>query len=128
MSATMKKALLELVEIPGPSGFEERVGRKMVSELKKYVDKVWVDEMGNVIGLRKGNDTSNTLMVIAHMDEVSMVVQRIDEFVWFENVGWIDRRVLPGTPITILTQQKDVEGIICSPPAHFSQEKEMMKN
>ena len=127
MSATIKKALLELVEIPGPSGFERRVGRKMVSELKEYVDKVWADEMGNVIGLRKGNDTSNTVIIIAHMDEVSMVVRRIDEFVWFENVGWIDKRVLPGTPTTILTQQKDVEGIICSPPAHFSQEKEMVK-
>lgn len=127
MSTTMKRALLELVQIPGPSGFERRIAQKMVSELRGYVDKVWIDEMGNVIGLRKGNDTSNAVMVIAHMDEVSMVVRRIDEFVWFEKVGWIDRRVLPGTPITILTQEKDVEGIICSPPAHFSQEKKSTK-
>ena len=127
MSTTTKKALLELVQIPGPSGFERRIGQKMVSELEEYVDKVWIDEMGNVIGLRKGNDTSNAVMVIAHMDEVSMVVRWIDEFVWFEKVGWIDRRVLPGTPITILTQEKDVEGIICSPPAHFSQEKKSTK-
>lgn len=127
MSAIMKKALLELVQIPGPSGFERRIAHKMVSELRGYVDKVWLDEMGNVIGLRKGNDTSNAVMLIAHMDEVSMVVRRIDEFVWFEKVGWIDRRVLPGTPITVLTQEKDVEGIICSPPAHFSQEKKSTK-
>lgn len=127
MSAIMKKALLELVEIPGPSGFERRIGHKMVSEFKEYVDKVWIDEMGNVIGLKKGNDIGNEIMMMAHMDEVSMVVRRIDEFVWFENVGWIDRRVLPGTPITILTQEKDVEGIICSPSAHFSQEKKSTK-
>ena len=46
--------LRKLVEMSGVSGREERVRAFIIDELKPLVDEVWTDQLGNVIGLKKG--------------------------------------------------------------------------
>lgn len=113
--------LYELVQIPGPSGHEERVAARFKAELEPYVDEVRRDGAGNVIGKKAGRRSDKSLMLAAHLDEVSLVVSRVAEVVFFEVVGWIDRRVLPGTPVLILGRSEDIPGVICSPSAHLTE-------
>ncbi|MEM7415103.1 MAG: M20/M25/M40 family metallo-hydrolase [Gemmatimonadota bacterium] len=63
--------LRTLTQIPAPPFMEEERGaafREMLEELG--VDSTWVDEVGNVIGLRRGSGDGETLAVSAHLDTV----------------------------------------------------------
>ncbi len=114
----LKDLLQELVAIPGPSGDEGRVTQRLRDELAPLVDDISIDKMGNLIARREGTDPSRSLLLIAHSDEVSLVVRKIDEFVWFDVVGWIDPACLMGTPVTVLTEYGEVPGVVCSTSAH----------
>ena len=63
--------LVELTQIPAPPFAEEARGarfKEMLAELG--VDSVWVDEVGNVIGLRKGTGSGPTVAIAGHLDTV----------------------------------------------------------
>ena len=57
-------------------------------ELEPVVDETWTDAAGNLIGLLRGSDSSTdsaavgqdprSIKVLAHMDELSMLVKRIE--------------------------------------------------
>jgi len=91
----------KLVGIPGGSGFEEKVIEFMVTELKKNLQDVSVDPMGNVIGkLGKGKKSA---MVCVHSDEVGLLIKYIDPkgYIYFDLNGMIDERVLLSTKVDI---------------------------
>ena len=111
--------LYELVQIPGPTGFENRVASRLSDLLKEHVDEIHIDKIGNIIAKIQGTEGKHSLMLEAHMDTVSMVVQKVDEFVWFDRLGWINFRTLPGTAVLILGRDRDIPGVVCSPSAHF---------
>src|SRR5512136_270397 len=101
-----------LVEIPGPSGFEEKVIEAMVSELKKRLPDVSIDPMGNVIGkLGKGK---KSVMVCVHSDEVGMLVKYIDPkgYIYFDLNGMIDERVLLSTKVDFCTDKGILTGVV----------------
>src|SRR5512136_132616 len=101
-----------LVEIPGPSGFEEKVIEAMVSELKKRLPDVSIDPMGNVIGrLGRGK---KSVMVCVHSDEVGMLVKYIDKkgYIYFDLNGMIDERVLLSTKMDICTEKGIYTGVV----------------
>jgi putative aminopeptidase FrvX len=104
----------ELVQIPGPIGFEGRVTKRLQELLKDQVDELHIDKIGNLIARKKGTEGKHSLALVAHMDQVSMVVQKVDEFVWFDKLGWIDFGNLPGTPVLILGADRDIPGVICA--------------
>lgn len=67
---TMKDLIL-LTEIPAPPFMEEKRGlqfKKMLEEAG--ADKVWIDEVGNVIALRKGKTGGGVVALDAHLDTV----------------------------------------------------------
>lgn len=63
--------LILLTEIPAPP-FKEMVrAEKFKSMLEDAgADKVWIDEVGNVIGLRKGSEEGKVVVLDAHLDTV----------------------------------------------------------
>lgn len=63
--------LIELTEIPAPPFTEEARGRRFLEMLRELgVDSAWVDEEGNVLGLRRGSGNAGTLAVTGHLDTV----------------------------------------------------------
>jgi len=102
----------ELVQIPGPSGYEGRVASRLKELLEKHVDEIYIDKIGNLIARKKGTEGKHSLALVAHTDQVSMVVQKVDEFVWFDKLGWIDFGNLPGAPVLILGTERDVPGVV----------------
>ena len=108
----MLKIFETLTEIPGGSGFEEKVIEFMVVELKRNLPEVSVDPMGNVIGkIGKGK---KSVMVCVHTDEVGLLVKYIDPkgYIYFDLNGMIDERVLLGTKVDICTEKGVCTGVI----------------
>jgi len=108
----MLKTFEKLVEIPGGSGFEEKVIEFMVAELKRSLPDVSVDPMGNVIG--KTGKGKKSAMVCAHSDEVGMLIKYIDPkgYIYFDLNGMIDERVLLSTKVDICTDKGIYTGVV----------------
>ncbi|MEZ0355162.1 M42 family metallopeptidase [Mycobacterium sp. SA01] len=72
--------LQELLAAYGPVGQEDAVRDICRRELTPLVDEVWVDEAGNLVGLLRGSgdESHSPIRVMAHMDELSMLVKRIN--------------------------------------------------
>ncbi len=62
---------IEITETPAPP-FMEEVRAEMYAELMRQygADSVWIDEIGNVIALRRGVDGDRTIAVGGHLDTV----------------------------------------------------------
>jgi len=63
--------LRTLTQIPAPPFQEEERGRAFLAMLQEVgVDSAWVDEVGNVIGLRRGTGSGEVLAISGHLDTV----------------------------------------------------------
>ncbi|MDO9351704.1 MAG: M20/M25/M40 family metallo-hydrolase [Deltaproteobacteria bacterium] len=101
-----------LVEIPGGSGFEEKVIEFISAELKKNLSDVSIDPMGNVIGkIGKGR---RSVMVCVHTDEMCLIVKYIDPrgYIFFDLNGMFDERVLLSTKVDICSEKGIYTGVV----------------
>jgi acetylornithine deacetylase/succinyl-diaminopimelate desuccinylase-like protein len=63
--------LKALTQIPAPPFMEEERGRAFLEMLRGAgVDSAWVDDVGNVIGLRRGSGSGEVLALAGHLDTV----------------------------------------------------------
>jgi len=63
--------LMTLTQIPAPPFMEEERGLAFLGMMRDLgVDSAWVDEVGNVIGLRRGTGTGEVLAIAGHLDTV----------------------------------------------------------
>lgn len=67
---TLKEHIL-LNEIPAPPFEEEERAKAFMAMLEEIgVDSAWIDEVGNVLALRKGTKGDKTVVLDAHLDTV----------------------------------------------------------
>ena len=120
MSEQLLNTLKELTELRAPSGGEAAVREYLIKDLYDYADEITVDALGNLF-IERGPAGAPQVLVVAHMDEVGLVVRKVDPkgIVYFEKVGIMDDRVLPGREVDILTQQGPVRGAIGTKSAHL---------
>lgn len=72
----MKTQLVELLSIHGVSGQEKPVRDYLIVELAGLVDKMEVDNYGNLLAIKKvGNGKGATVLLSAHMDTVRAVLK-----------------------------------------------------
>ncbi len=71
LESTTRKEHIELTEIPAPP-FHEGARAQRYKQLLEAVgpNKVWMDSLGNVLLLRKGNKGGKTVVLDAHLDTV----------------------------------------------------------
>lgn len=102
----------------GPSGFEHSVAGIAAELLRPLADEVWMDRLGNVVGVRRcGKPNPKRLVLDAHLDEIGLVVTGIEEgFLRFAPIGGVDPRILPGRELTVLTDTPILGVVICTPP------------
>ncbi len=107
-----------------PSGREDRVAEVIcdyLDALNNPTLSYQVDPLGNVIVQAKGKETpKNKLMVLAHMDEVGMMVTHLepDGSMRFATVGGIDAKVLNGRQVVV--GDALVPGVIGVLPVHLA--------
>jgi putative aminopeptidase FrvX len=85
----VKTLLAELTAIPGISGQETLVVKRLVELLTPLADSVEVDRFGNIFALKKGSKPGPRLMITAHSDEIGAMVKSIekDGYLRFQKVG-----------------------------------------
>lgn len=125
----MKELLKKLSNAPGVSGFEDDVRELMINELKSHVDDVSVDNMGNLIAVKKGSPGTKKIMLAAHMDEIGLMVRFIDKkgFVKFSKIGGINDQMLLNQTVYIQSAMGNVTGVIGSKPPHKMKAAERKK-
>ena len=120
--------LCKLCELPGISGFEEKVASFIEKEIVGKVDELWKDSVGNLMAIKKGNGkSSRRLMLLAHTDEVGLMVKRINEdgSLSFTAIGGVDPRVLMGKKVFV--GEEMLPGVIGFEAIHTQESSTLLK-
>ncbi|PCJ58513.1 MAG: endoglucanase [Planctomycetota bacterium] len=119
--------LKEICEVAGTSGFEQRIREIVLREVTPLVDEVSIDNMGNVVALKKGKGAKK-VMIGAHMDEIGFIVTHIDDngFLRFHTLGGFDPKTLTAQRV-IVHGTKDIIGVMGSKPIHVMTAEERTK-
>lgn len=122
------KLLKKICEAPGVPGYESRIRKIIIDEVTPLVDSVEVDNMGNVIALKKGKSNEKCAMVGAHMDEIGFIVTHVDDkgFVRFTTLGGFDPKTLTAQRV-IIHGKKDIIGVMGTKPIHVMSPEERNK-
>jgi len=117
----------ELVSARGPCGQEDEVRTVCQAYLQELCDETWVDRAGNAVGLLRGQasaDQGAAIRVMAHMDELSMVVKRInpDGTLRVNPLGGIYPGNFGQGPVEILGDGGILPGVLGAGPMHITPE------
>jgi putative aminopeptidase FrvX len=125
--ATWRPVLQELLWTYGPCGQEEAVRDICRRELHPFVDETWVDPAGNLVALIRGTTCDGrgpVTRVMAHMDELSMLVKRVesDGTLHLAQLG----TMYPGNfglgPVAILGRHETLTGVLTLGSEHTTKE------
>ena len=124
-----KLFLKELLTAVSPSGYEGSASNVFYDYMNKVATFVRRDNAGNTI-FRIGNPEAKAkLMLSAHIDEIALQIQNIDDkgFLHFVTDGGVDKKVLPGSHVKILTSTSIVDGVIGKAAIHIEKGEEKNK-
>lgn len=110
--------LSRLTAASGVTGNEFAAGEAVADYFRQYTGDVWRDSLGNVFG--RIGEGKPTLLVMAHMDEVGMVVTKIEEngMLRLKSVAGLDPRVLPGSEVLVYGTEP-VPAVVGAIPPHL---------
>ena len=122
------KLLAEICEVAGVPGYESRIRNLVIKEVEPLVDHLEVDNMGNIITIKNGKDSSKKAMIGAHMDEIGFMVTHIDDkgFVRFNTLGGFDPKTLTAQRV-IIHGKEDLIGVMGTKPVHVMSPEEKNK-
>ncbi len=122
------KHIEKLTSLSGISGFEHSISEYLKTELAQITDSIEIDNLGNVIALKKGKNSQSKVMIEAHIDEIGMLVSGIDDngFLLVKPVGGIDPRILPALSVKVHGKD-DYIGVIGAKPPHMMTSDEYTK-
>ena len=90
-------------DVPGISGFEQKVRELITKELSGCDLSLYTDHMGNLVALKKGKSSTKKVMAAAHMDEIGFIVKQIDDngFLKIHTVGGFDPKTLTAQRVVV---------------------------
>lgn len=126
-----KSFLKKASEAHGASGNEYmRVSPIVREAMEGLVDKTIGDALGNVIGVKYGEGPKPrpSVMLAGHMDEVGLMVTKIEEggFLRLTGIGGVDPRILPGHEV-VVHGKRSMSGIVGMKPPHLLSKEERTK-
>ncbi|MBQ4312735.1 MAG: M20/M25/M40 family metallo-hydrolase [Clostridia bacterium] len=115
----VKDIILRLSQAAGVAGAENSAAEAAAELLRPYAS-VGIDAMGNVVATIDNPDASEHILLDAHIDEVGMIVTRVDDkgFLRVAKCGGADRRTLTGVEVTVFGREP-LDGVVCSTPPHL---------
>ncbi|MEK7949573.1 M42 family metallopeptidase [Luteolibacter soli] len=120
--------LSRICEAPGAPGFEKLIRELVLKEIKGLADEIRIDNMGNVVALKKGRSSAKRSMAAAHMDEIGFIVTHVDDkgFIRFNPLGGFDAKALTSQRV-IVHGKKDLLGVMGAKPTHIMQPEDRNK-
>lgn len=128
MTDTNLAFLKQLLDTPGPSGFEAAPARVWREAVGKFADEVRSDVNGNSIAAVNPKGTPR-LMLAGHIDEIGLQVTHIDDegYLYFAGIGGWDSQVLVGQRVILSGTAGPVPGVIGKKAVHLMKREEMDK-
>jgi endoglucanase len=115
----LKTFLKEMISLPGLSGYEDPVRDLIAAQWQPLVNELSVSKLGSLHGLLRGTgpDPRPRILLAAHMDAIGMMVTRVtpDGLLYFTEIGGIDPRILPSTPVMVHGREP-LPGLVAQPP------------
>jgi putative aminopeptidase FrvX len=127
IKARLRALLAELMLIPGLSGHEGRVRRRLARELDALGLASRTDRLGNLIATIPGEPNAPSVMLFAHMDQLGLVVRKIeaDGLIRVERLGGVPERALASQQVLICVGEgRDVAGVIANKSHHATAAEE----
>lgn len=123
----VKDIVLGLSNANGPSGAEGSAAR-LAMELLSDFTPVVRDSLGNVMAELGDLNSPNHILIDAHIDEIGLVVTDIDSdgFLHIAPCGGVDRRVMMGSEVTVMSKSK-ISGVVCCRPPHLTRSEDTSK-
>lgn len=124
----LSKLTQELMLIPGLSGYESRVRKRLSAELEALEFEPRTDVLGNLIVSLEGKGPS--VMLIAHMDQLGFIVRKIESngLIRLERLGGVPERALAAQEVLICVGEgKDVPAVIANKSHHATSADEKYK-
>jgi len=115
------RILRQLSEAHGVSGAEGPVRDAVLALIKRHVDEVSTDSIGNILAVKHGTGSERLrVMVDAHMDEVGLMVtgHTGDGMLRVAAIGGLDDRLLLG--MRVLVGPKALPGVLGGTPVHLA--------
>lgn len=128
MEPTAHNFLQNLLDAPGPSGYEQPVQAVVREYARPFADRVATDVHGNV-SIAHNEDAPMRVMLAGHCDQIGLVVTHIDEkgFVYTKPIGGWDPQQLIGQRMTIWSKEGPIAAVIARKPIHLLNEEERKK-
>jgi putative aminopeptidase FrvX len=126
------KALLDLLNARGPSGYETAPAAVWRDAAKGFA-QVSTDVVGTPLALvapkHDARSPARRLLVIGHIDEIGLIVTHIDDegYLWFASVGGWDAQILVGQRVALDTRDGLLKGVVGKKPIHLLREDDRKK-
>jgi len=111
----------ELLDIPSPSGHEDRMAAYLMTKLRSMGFQPELDAAGNVIVRLAGQSSERpTICYAAHMDEIGMTVTQIDSdgSLRVDRLGGLIPWKIGETPVTIIGDAGEISGMLSLGSGH----------
>ena len=124
------KLLKSVCETSGAPGYEKPIRDLVINEISDHVSSYSIDYLGNVIAIKKGQNTDSNkkVMIAAHMDEIAFIVTHIEEggFIRFHTLGGFDAKTLTAQRV-VVHGKKQIPGVLGTKPIHVMSADERTK-
>ena len=130
LKARLRTLLKDLMRIPGLSGHEDRVRRRLTRELKALGLPTRTDRLGNLIATSPGSPDRPSVMLFTHMDQLGLIVRKIEPGGWLrvERLGGVPERALASQEVLLcLGEGRDLPGVIANKSHHATDPQEKYK-
>ena len=117
----LKALLMDLMRIPGLSGHEDRVRRRLSAEMKALGASTQTDRLGNLIVTAPGDTARPTVMLFTHMDQLGLIIRKIEPngFLRVERLGGVPERALASQQVLLCVGDgRDLPGVIANKSHH----------
>ncbi|MCF8042204.1 MAG: M42 family metallopeptidase [Desulfarculaceae bacterium] len=107
----------------GPPGREDDIREVVRRLVEPLAQRMETDRLGNLRAWWGAPDARPLVMLDAHLDEVAVIVQHIDEqgFIRVAPLGGLDRRLLPGSKVILQPRPGQRVDAVCGLlPPHVS--------
>ena len=117
-----------LSNLHGVSGHEQLVAERVKNIFSPYCHECSIDDMGNVIGIKRSKNPQGKVMIEAHMDEVGFIITDIDDrgFLYFSTIGGIDPGIMLAQEV-VVHGKSHITGVIGAKPPHILTDDERKK-
>src|SRR5947209_4340227 len=123
----LRALLAELMLIPGLSGHEDRVRRRLAREMSALGLKPRSDRLGNLIVSAEGDPARPSVMLFTHMDQLGLIVRKIEAsgLMRVERLGGVPERALASQEMLLcIGEARDLPAVIGNKSHHATSPEE----